>query len=72
MHWPKILAICLLTIFLLNGCLGTGQNKMPRQPTKPTLELQQNPKDEQGICLDSENTELLMDYIWRLEEGYSH
>lgn len=70
MHWPKILAICLLTTFLLSGCLGMGQNKMPRKPTKPTLELQQNPKDEQGICLDSENTELLMDYIWRLERGY--
>ena len=61
-------AIALLIIFLM-GCAQTKQ-MMPKQPIKPTLEVMENPKDERGICLDADNTYLLLDYIWQLEEGY--
>ncbi len=64
----KIPGMLLICIFLA-GCLQTT-SPMPIQPTKPTLEVQTNPADPQGICLDRDNTYLLLDYIWRLEEGY--
>ena len=41
---------------------------MPTPPPKPVLEIEQ--REGGGICLDSHNTYLLLDYIWQLEEGY--
>ncbi len=62
-----VLTLALLSV-IISGCV-TSQ-AMPQKPTKPTLEIVTNPDDPQGICLDAENTYLLLDYIWRLEEGY--
>ena len=66
----KIPALCLALSLLVAGCLPTKQ-VMPKQPVKPTLEVMENPIDKRGICLDADNTYLLLDYIWRLEEGYN-
>lgn len=63
----KIIPTMLLISILMAGCLPT--TKMNR-PAKPVLEVQTNPADPKGICLDSEDTYLLLDYIWQLEEGY--
>ena len=41
---------------------------MPTPPPKPALEVEQ--REGGGICLDADNTYLLLDYIWQLEEGY--
>ncbi len=62
-----VLTLALLSV-TISGCV-TSQ-AMPPKPTKPTLEIMTNPDDPHGICLDAENTYLLLDYIWRLEEGY--
>ena len=69
----KVLCSCFvifLFTLLLMGCAQTKQT-MPKQPIKPILETTENPKDERGICLDADNTYLLLDYIWQLEEGYN-
>lgn len=63
-----ILTALLLIILATPGCLTTGTTAMPPKPIKPTLEFTAGP--DNGICLDGENTYLLLDYIWRLEEGY--
>ncbi len=62
-----VLTLALLSV-TISGCV-TSQ-AMPPKPTKPTLEVMENPADPHGICLDAENTYLLLDYIWKLEEGY--
>ena len=48
----------------------TATESERKAPTKPTLEIEQHPEYEKGICLDPENTEKLLDYIHRLERGY--
>jgi len=53
------------------GCLQTTTTQpLPPKPVKPILEIQENPKCPRGVCLDGDNTRLLLDYIWQLEEGY--
>lgn len=64
-----VIPLVLLMSISLAGCITT-QSQMPTKPTKPTLEMQENPDDPKGICLDRDDTYLLLDYIWKLEEGY--
>ncbi len=64
----KLALILVVLSVTISGCVTS--HAMPPKPTKPTLEIMTNPDDPQGICLDAENTYLLLDYIWRLEEGY--
>jgi len=65
------LLMILVVLFgiTLAGCVTTSQ-QMPKQPAKPILEIQANPIDPKGICLDRDNTYLLLDYLWQLQEGY--
>ena len=71
----KVLCSCFvifLFTLLLMGCFQTTPTQeMSPKPPKPILEIQENPKDPKGICLDEINTYLLLDYIWQLEEGYN-
>jgi len=67
----KILAMLLISI-LMAGCLQMGKTspQLPPKPTKPEIQTEAHPTCDRGICLDGDNTYLLLDYIWRLEEGY--
>jgi predicted rRNA methylase YqxC with S4 and FtsJ domains len=65
----RTLLIVFLNI-LVAGCMMVSPGVMPEHPIKPSLEMERNPKDEKGICLDEKNTMKLLDYIWKLEEGY--
>ena len=58
-------ALLLLTI-LATGC--AVNRTLPAIPVKPILTVE--PLPDGGIRLDRDNTLLLLDYIWRLEEGY--
>ena len=58
----------LLLLSISAGCVLPTCPTMPPKPAKPTLEIEQV---DGGICLDSDNTYLLLDYIWQLEEGYA-
>ena len=61
-----ILVIALPIILVAVGCATCP--KMPLKPVKPSLTTEIRP--DGGICLDRDNTMLLLDYLWRLEEGY--
>jgi len=50
------------------GCAANCH--LPPKPPRPHLIVQPNPRSPGGICLDRENTEKLLDYIYSLEEGY--
>lgn len=63
-----ILMGLLLGILGLAGCAANCH--LPPKPPRPVLEVQPNPRSPGGICLDRENTEKLLDYIYTLEEGY--
>lgn len=68
----RIICACLISMtILVAGCLQTTTTQpLPPKPVKPILEIQENPKCPRGVCLDGDNTRLLLDYIWQLEEGY--
>lgn len=42
---------------------------MPTKPSKPELEVEE--REGGGICLDEDNTEKFMEYIYRLEDRYN-
>jgi hypothetical protein len=58
--------LLLLLITLAAGCATCPT--MPIKPAKPTLIVER--QLDGGICLPANDTYLLLDYIWQLEEGY--
>jgi len=67
-----LLVLCVIISMLASsGCVPGfgGEEQMPQKPVKPVLGIERT--DSGGVRLDKENTEKLMQYIRRLEEGYS-
>jgi hypothetical protein len=62
----KILLVLFLSISVVSCC---HQNGMPHQPIKPSIEVYSWPEEE-GMCLDKNNTDKLLKYIEELEQGY--
>jgi len=65
-----LLGLCVTISALSSGCVpgfGNGE-QIPAKPVKPVLEIKRT--ENGGVRIDKQNTEKLMQYIRRLEEGY--
>lgn len=69
-RWRVILVVLFGVI--LSGCVTVKIDRGPEVPTKPSKpELEVEEREGGGICLDEDNTEKFMEYIYRLEDRYN-
>lgn len=62
-----------MTILTTAGCQTTTKTRNPDVPVDkiPAIDVQHNPDDDGGMCLDANSTDNLLRYINWLEHGAS-